>query len=73
MTLLSGDGGRTSRLGKCLLWAGFSTKWYGELLRDTQLMGAVWMSLKIAVLSAFAAVVLGAIIWLAARVHPFAG
>ncbi len=86
MTLLSAGGGRTSRLGKCLLWAGFaflylpililmvysfnesrlvtvwagfSTKWYGELLRDTQLMGAVWMSLKVAVLSAFAAVVLG--------------
>lgn len=41
------------------VWAGFSTKWYGELFQDDQMMGAVWMSLKIAFLSATAAAVLG--------------
>lgn len=41
------------------VWAGFSTKWYGELFQDDQMMGAVWMSLKIAFLSATAAVMLG--------------
>lgn len=41
------------------VWAGFSTKWYGELFQDDQMMGAVWMSLKIAFMSATAAVVLG--------------
>ncbi len=41
------------------VWAGFSTKWYGELFQDDQMMGAVWMSLKIAFLSASMAVVLG--------------
>jgi putrescine transport system permease protein len=41
------------------VWAGFSTKWYGELLRDSQMLGAAWISLKIAVLAASAAVVLG--------------
>jgi putrescine transport system permease protein len=41
------------------VWSGFSVKWYGELFRDHQLMNAVWMSLKIAFLSASAAVVLG--------------
>ncbi|WP_370462619.1 ABC transporter permease subunit [Pseudomaricurvus sp. HS19] len=41
------------------VWAGFSTKWYGELFRDDQMMGAVWMSLKIAFLSATMAVALG--------------
>lgn len=41
------------------VWAGFSLKWYGELFRDEQMMRALWMSLKIAFLSATAAVVLG--------------
>lgn len=41
------------------VWAGFSTKWYGELFQDEQMMSAVWMSLKIAFLSASAAVALG--------------
>jgi putrescine transport system permease protein len=41
------------------VWGGFSTKWYGELFEDEQMMNAVWMSLKIAFLSASGAVVLG--------------
>lgn len=41
------------------VWAGFSTKWYLELFQDSQIMGAVWMSIKVAVLSASAAVVMG--------------
>ena len=41
------------------VWSDFSTKWYGELFRDEQIMHAVWMSLKIAVLSASGAVILG--------------
>lgn len=41
------------------VWAGFSTKWYFELFKDEQMMNAVWMSLKIAFLSATSAVVLG--------------
>ncbi len=41
------------------VWAGFSTKWYGELLRDRQLMEAVGTSLQIAVSAATASVVLG--------------
>ncbi|NRA41079.1 MAG: ABC transporter permease subunit [Pseudomonadales bacterium] len=41
------------------VWAGFSTKWYGELFRDEQMMSAVWMSLKIGFLSASGAVILG--------------
>ena len=30
------------------VWGGFSTKWYGELLHDKQMLGAAWMSFKIA-------------------------
>ena len=41
------------------VWAGFSTKWYGELLRDPQILGAAWISLKVAVISATLAVALG--------------
>jgi putrescine transport system permease protein len=41
------------------VWGGFSTKWYGELLRDPQILGAAWISLKIAFISASLAIVLG--------------
>ena len=41
------------------VWGGFSTKWYGELLRDPQILGAAWISLQIAVVTATLAVVLG--------------
>ena len=41
------------------VWAGFSTKWYGELFRDRQLIEAVLTSLQIAVSAATAAVILG--------------
>jgi putrescine transport system permease protein len=41
------------------VWGGFSTKWYGELLRDEQMLGAAWMSFKIAFLAASSAVVIG--------------
>ena len=41
------------------VWTGFSTKWYGELLRDRQLLQAAWISLKVAFWTASAAVVLG--------------
>ena len=41
------------------VWGGFSTKWYGELLRNPQILGAAWISLKVAVASATLAVVLG--------------
>ena len=26
------------------VWGGFSTKWYGELLNDPQILGAAWIS-----------------------------
>lgn len=41
------------------IWSGFSTKWYGALFEDEQLMSAVWMSLKVAFYSATTAVILG--------------
>jgi putrescine transport system permease protein len=41
------------------VWSGFSTRWYGELLRDRQILGAAWVSLQVAVAAATVAVVLG--------------
>ena len=41
------------------VWSGFSTKWYGELLRNRQLLDAAWLSIRIAAVNATLAVVLG--------------
>ncbi len=43
------------------VWGGFSTKWYGELFRDPQILQAAWVSAKIAFLSATIAVVIGTV------------
>ena len=41
------------------VWGGFSTKWYGELLRNEQILDAAWISLKVATITATLAMVLG--------------
>ncbi|MHC0053640.1 ABC transporter permease [Actibacterium sp. D379-3] len=41
------------------VWAGFSTKWYGELFRNEQFLDAAWVTLKVAVMSSTLATVLG--------------
>lgn len=41
------------------VWGGFSAHWYGELLQDPQILGAAWISLQIAFISASLALVLG--------------
>lgn len=41
------------------VWAGFSTKWYGELMANDAYLGAAWLSLKIAATSASGSLVLG--------------
>ena len=56
------------------VWGGFSTKWYGELMHNDQILNAAWLSLKIGALSATLAVVLGTIAGLVlARFGPFKG
>ena len=56
------------------VWSGWSVKWYGELLRDQQMIGAIWMSLRIAFLAATAALVLGVLAGVAlTRVGAFRG
>ena len=41
------------------VWSGFSTKWYGKLLQDSQILQAAWLSLRIAFTSATLALCLG--------------
>ena len=41
------------------VWAGFSTKWYGELLQNEAFLNAAWVTIKVAVLSSTIATVLG--------------
>jgi putrescine transport system permease protein len=41
------------------VWAGFSTKWYGELWRNAQLMDSIRVSLLVALVSASLATILG--------------
>lgn len=56
------------------VWGGFSTRWYGELLRNEQILSAAWLSLKIAVMAASFAVVVGTLAGLSlARLGRFRG
>ncbi|MBV8658897.1 MAG: ABC transporter permease subunit [Burkholderiales bacterium] len=40
-------------------WSGFSVKWYGELMKDDELIQAAWISLKLGLFTAFASVAIG--------------
>jgi len=37
----------------------FTSKWYGEMIQDESLMGALWVSIKIAVLTSIASTIFG--------------
>lgn len=41
------------------VWAGFSTKWYGELMQNEAFLSAAWVTVKVAVMSSTLATVLG--------------
>ena len=56
------------------VWGGFSLRWYGQLLEDRQIIDAALLSLRIAVISATVATVLGTLAALAlARMGRFRG
>lgn len=56
------------------VWGGFSTRWYGELWRNDQILDAALLSLRIALTSATMATVLGTMAGLAlARFRRFRG
>jgi putrescine transport system permease protein len=41
------------------VWTHFSTRWYAALLQDDELIAAAWLSLRVALLTAFASVIIG--------------
>jgi putrescine transport system permease protein len=41
------------------VWGGWSTRWYGELLQDEAMLDAAWVTLRLALVSATVATVLG--------------
>ncbi|HRD47415.1 MAG TPA: ABC transporter permease [Caulobacter sp.] len=43
------------------VWGGFSTKWYAALLQDEQLLSAAWVTVRVGLVSATLATVLGAL------------
>jgi putrescine transport system permease protein len=43
------------------VWRGFTFKWYANLANDSELLGGLWLSLKIAFLTACGSVVLGSL------------
>ena len=56
------------------VWAGFSLKWYELLFQNTQLLQSAWLSLKLAIVSATAATVLGILAAMTlVRVRQFRG
>jgi putrescine transport system permease protein len=56
------------------VWAGFSTHWYGELLRNEQIKTAALISFEIAVMAATGALILGTLAgFVLSRYRRFAG
>ena len=56
------------------VWGGFSTHWYGALIRNQQILDAAWLSVKVGALSATLAVALGTLAGMAlTRFGPFRG
>ena len=41
------------------VWGGFSTKWYGALFRDQQMLDAIWVTVRVGLSSATLATILG--------------
>lgn len=56
------------------VWGGFSTKWYGVLFQDRQMLQSAWLSLRIAAVTATGAVIIGTLAGFAlARFGRFRG
>src|SRR5215831_10669458 len=56
------------------VWGGWSTRWYVELLADRAMLESAWVTLRIAVLSATGATILGTLAAVAlVRLGPFRG
>ncbi|MGB0438493.1 MAG: ABC transporter permease [Paracoccaceae bacterium] len=56
------------------VWAGFSTKWYGELFQNEEFLDAAWVTVRVAVMSSTLATILGTMAaYVLVRAGRFAG
>jgi len=55
------------------VWAGFSTRWYGELFANRQMLEAAWLSIRIAAATATVAALLGTLAAVAMARFRFRG
>ncbi|MEL6335845.1 MAG: ABC transporter permease [Pseudomonadota bacterium] len=56
------------------VWGGWSTRWYGELLQNQQLLDSIWVSLSVAATASTIATVLGTMAgFVLARIPRFLG
>lgn len=56
------------------VWGGFSTRWYGELMRNEAFLDAAWVTVKVAVMSSTLATLLGTMAaYVLVRAGRFAG
>ncbi|EAP78193.1 MULTISPECIES: ABC transporter permease [Roseovarius] len=56
------------------VWGGFSTRWYGELMRNEAFLDAAWVTVKVAVMSSTLATILGTMAaYVLVRAGRFAG
>jgi len=55
------------------VWKGFTTEWYGELLANDRLLGALEVTLQLALVSVIISVVVGSLLGLALARIPYRG
>ena len=51
------------------VWAGFSTRWYGELFTNEGMLDAAWVTLRVALISSTIATVLGTMAAILSLIH----
>ena len=54
-------------------WAGFSTRWYGEMIQDTRIILSLWNSLFVAVIATVISVIFGTLAAMALERYSFRG
>ena len=54
-------------------WAGFSTRWYGEMFQDTRIILSLWNSLFVAIVATVISVIFGTLAAMALERYSFRG
>ena len=68
LVIFSFNGGRL-----VTVWGGFSTRWYGRLMQDDQMLESAWITARLGLISATAATVLGTMAAIRGPPRPPAG